>query len=257
VTATGTFQPRPLILVVDDADAVTLVVRHLGRRMGHDVEACADVPSAWAAVCRRRPNLLLLDVNLPGESGLVLCRRVRATADLADLPLAVFGHPERPLDLVAGLEAGADFVLSKDLMCRPADWMSRIRELLTPRDDWPYGWQADTVPPRPCSGTAERWAETLNRAVRRLVLPHWGTELAQALVQRALRRAGHDDPAAWLLPDGVELKADVEMAPAQWAALTGALAQELWCIGGVAISEPFWKALTATVPALAELDAHA
>ena len=77
------------------------------------------------------PDLVLVDINLPGVSGLDLVRRLRATPTLAALPVAIFSATDRPDEVQAGLEAGADFVLSKDLLGSPTAWLGRIEELLT------------------------------------------------------------------------------------------------------------------------------
>jgi DNA-binding response OmpR family regulator len=254
MTASGTLAKRPLLLVVDDAPDVVLVVQHLGRRAGYEVESCADVPSAWAAVRRRTPDLVLLDVNLPGESGLVLCRRVRETRNLAKVPIAVFGLAERPSDLVGGLGAGADFVISKDLLCRPAEWASRIQETLTPLQEQPF---QGGVPTKHVSGSAAAWALLLNRSLHSLVLPCWGAELTEAMVRRATRRAGANALVASLLSMSGASEPRVQGTPAQWAALAVALAHELWCIGGAGASAPFWDTLTAAFPILAERFANA
>jgi two-component system response regulator MprA len=99
------------ILVVDDDPAMLrMLVRTLSAE-GHDVEAAADGGAALAAVERRAPDSVVLDVAMPGMDGLAVCRRLRARGLTAPVLLltARDGIPDR----VAGLEAGADDYLLK------------------------------------------------------------------------------------------------------------------------------------------------
>src|SRR5260221_465897 len=119
------------LLLVDDDPDLAVIVSLLGKRAGHRVTCCADVPSAWARLGEGLPDLVLLDVNLPGESGLELCRRARNAgperAGLAEIRIALFVQPALTGDVAAGLEAGADFLISKDLVSRPEEWQQRVR----------------------------------------------------------------------------------------------------------------------------------
>ena len=88
-----------------------------------------DADAAWLALGERRPDLVLLDVNLPGASGLDWLRRVRAAPEHAGLAVALYTHWGLPADVAAGLDAGVDFVFDKDLATRPADWQRRLLEI--------------------------------------------------------------------------------------------------------------------------------
>ena len=112
--------------LVDDAPDLGLVVTLLGRRAGCEVECRLDVPGAWEFLQHTRPDLILLDRNLPGVSGLELCRRVRATPALADLPIALFVYLRLTEDVAAGLEAGVDFLFSKELVGSPDEWRPAV-----------------------------------------------------------------------------------------------------------------------------------
>src|SRR5947209_1741892 len=122
--------PRPLLLLVDDAPEMTVLVQALGGRAGCEVAVASDADAAWAALHARRPDLVLLDVNLPGVSGPDLLRRLRAAPELSGLAVAVYCHATLGADVAAGLEAGADFVFFKDLAARPDDWRRRLEEIL-------------------------------------------------------------------------------------------------------------------------------
>jgi CheY-like chemotaxis protein len=128
----------PQLLLVDDMPEVGLIVQRLGRRAGVTVVHRLRAEDAWDYLRQNRPDLVLLDVNLPGMSGPDLCRQLRATPGLADLPIAVFSTPAQQEELTAGLLGGPTFLFCKDLLARPDDFQRRLEELLragpAPRD---------------------------------------------------------------------------------------------------------------------------
>ena len=114
------------ILVVDD-DAP--ILRMLGRTLsaeGYTVETAADGGEALAAVERSIPDLVVLDVGLPGLDGLAVCRRLRAKG-LATPVLLLTARDAIP-DRVAGLDAGADDYLVKPFATD--ELLARVRALL-------------------------------------------------------------------------------------------------------------------------------
>lgn len=221
----------------------------------------------------RRPDLVLLDVNLPGTSGPELCRRLRAAQALADLPVAVFAHEDRAEDQAAGLAAGADFVVPKDLLARPDAWSVRIRTLLT----WPHGRAARQL--LHCSGTTDLPAppegvvQALNPALRRALPRQAAPQLLPLLAERSLpavawweRAAGHEPPPrprplarapdGWLLPSGVGLdpgRLGRLGRPGAVVVFAVALVEQTECVVGTAAAAPVWAALTGVVPGLAEV----
>ena len=74
------------LLLVDDDPELGLIVGVLARKAGQALSCRPDVESAWAALAESRPDLVLLDLELPGASGLDLLRRVRGDAGLSGLP---------------------------------------------------------------------------------------------------------------------------------------------------------------------------
>jgi CheY-like chemotaxis protein len=210
--------PKPALLLVDDAPDLGAVVRSLGRRCGCEVACRPDAASAWEYLQTARPDLVLLDVGLPGESGLDLCRRLRAAAPLADLRVALFSHWGLPADVAAGLDAGADFLFSKDLVCKPDEWRRRLSEALA----WRRGSPAASFP-RP----APDWVGRTNQALAHPTLRRAGPEVVRVLLRRALREAFPPEAGAdaWLTPGGAAL--DPERVPALPAEAAGALVSSL------------------------------
>lgn len=228
----------PLLLVVDDTPALDVIVGRLARRAGHRVECLPTAEAAWRHLQKAAspqatpslPDLVLLDLNLPGMSGADLCRRLRQTPALAELRVAVFGHWERTNDIARGLEAGADFVFSKELLADPAGWQRRVAEILESADGRPALRSLSCTPTDP-PGAIQR----LNQAV----LPHWsrrlGAEVLRLVLCRALKRCPTATPPEhWLTPDGLALSPDFarEASPALLAALADALAEQAWRLLG-------------------------
>ena len=113
------------ILVVDDDPTVREVVLSYLRAERYDVVEAADGESALALVRQARPDLIILDVMLPGVDGLDVCRRVRATTDIPIIMLTALGAEE---DRVVGLELGADDYLTKPFS--PRELVLRVASVL-------------------------------------------------------------------------------------------------------------------------------
>jgi two-component system response regulator ResD len=114
------------VLVVDDDDTVATVVVGYLDRAGHAVSRVADGHAALAAVADRRPDLLILDLMLPGVDGLEVCRRIRATD--RELPIVMLTALGEPDDRIAGLEVGADDYVTKPFS--PRELVLRVESVL-------------------------------------------------------------------------------------------------------------------------------
>jgi DNA-binding response OmpR family regulator len=210
---------RPRLLLVDDSTEVALIVRHICGRAGMEIVAHADAEQAWAYLQTARPDLVLLDVNLPGASGYDLCRWVRAAPALADLPIALLSHWRHAEDVAVGLEAGTDFVLSKDLLGQPEEWKKRLAEIL----DWSAGRrEALNLPWKDVPADDRTLMEHLDALVQGPVTRKLGDDVARLLLVRAQKRAGESPTPRSLL---------------------AAFANELWCVLGTAESAAVLEAL--------------
>jgi CheY-like chemotaxis protein len=235
--------PPPLLLVVDDSPDIGLLVQRLGKRApppGQEVVHLADAGSAWEyllqAAVGRKPDLVLLDLNLPDLPGVELCRRLRAAPELRDIPLALLTHWDLGGEIAAGLEAGARFVVCKDLLTRPDAWQARLGEILTA----PAGTPAIVPPQKDSRLPVDRMVATLRQALRHPAVRFLGPEVLGVLVERALEQARCSWPAAELLgPSGSSAPAAAETL----AALAGALVEQVWCVLGTEASAPFRAAV--------------
>jgi adenylate cyclase len=121
-------QSTARILVVDDTPTNVKLLEDLLAFHGYEVEAAASGEEALEMIRARMPDLVLLDVLMPGLSGYDVCRAVRADASLAMLPVVMVTALEAREERVKGLEAGADDFLSKPI--NPPELLARVRSLL-------------------------------------------------------------------------------------------------------------------------------
>jgi len=115
------------ILVVDDDPAIAEMIGIILRGEGYDPLFAADGGSAIDAFRDERPDLVLLDLMLPGMSGLEVCRTVRGESGVPIIMLTAKGEPT---DVVQGLESGADDYVVKPF--NPKELVARIRARLRP-----------------------------------------------------------------------------------------------------------------------------
>ena len=117
--------PLASLLIVEDDPEISRLLADFLQREGFEVE-CADSGKAMDAVLQRmRPDLLVLDLMLPGEDGLSICRRLRADDHI---PILMLTAKSDEIDRVVGLEMGADDYLTKPFA--PRELLARIRAVL-------------------------------------------------------------------------------------------------------------------------------
>jgi CheY-like chemotaxis protein len=250
---------EPRVLLVEDEPSMAAIVAALGRRGGHRVDWCSNVPQAWAFLEATRPDLVLLDVQLPGPRGVELCRQARATERLADLPIALFTHWGLAETIAEGLVAGVDSVVAKDLVGQAARWLARLGELLPAADGRPpprvVGWRVlgTNTPQSPRNGL---WIAPLQQALHRGLLRDTGPGVLRIVLQRALKQvfplASEAAMASWderslLTPDSLPVP-----SPDALLGLVAALADQVWRTFGTEAASPCWAALAEIVPGAPE-----
>ncbi|MBB4303983.1 DNA-binding response OmpR family regulator [Rhodobium orientis] len=113
------------ILIVEDDPDIRQLVAELMAREGFAVDEAKDAAAADAVLQRTRPDLIILDLMLPGEDGLSFCRRLRARDTL---PILMLTARSDEIDRVLGLEMGADDYLVKPF--GPRELVARVRVIL-------------------------------------------------------------------------------------------------------------------------------
>jgi two-component system, OmpR family, response regulator len=120
--------PAPQICVVDDDNDIrNLLAQYLGRA-GFRVHTASDGAQLSELLTHESPDLILLDVMMPNEDGLSICKRLRAQSDV---PIMMLTAMADPVDRVVGLELGADDYLQKPFM--PRELLARVRAILKRR----------------------------------------------------------------------------------------------------------------------------
>ncbi|MGH8976043.1 MAG: response regulator [Acidimicrobiia bacterium] len=120
----GAAAPTRILVVEDDATVAEVVVRYL-QREGFEVESVGDGREALERAGRSLPDLVVLDLMLPGIDGLEVCRRLRAVAPIPVIMLTARGEES---DRVLGLELGADDYVAKPFS--PRELTARVKSVL-------------------------------------------------------------------------------------------------------------------------------
>jgi len=120
-------QRRSLLLVDDDPEILTLLRAKLADEP-FELLTAVEGESALNIVRTQKPDLVVLDVNLPGLSGLEVCRSLRADKDTRDIPIIILSGRSDQIDRVLGLEFGADDYVTKPF--NPRELILRIHNVL-------------------------------------------------------------------------------------------------------------------------------
>jgi two-component system OmpR family response regulator len=143
---------RDRILIVDDDEEIQSLLEQYLRKNGFDAQAVGDGKAMWEALSAKPVSMVVLDLMLPGEDGLSLCRQLRARSQMPMLMLTARGEA---VDRILGLEMGADDYLAKPF--DPRELLARIRSVLRRAKSLPAdtetnvpeafgfsGWRLDT-----------------------------------------------------------------------------------------------------------------
>jgi DNA-binding response OmpR family regulator len=120
--------PHARLLVVEDDPDIALLLAHSLGRAGFTVDTLTTGAEVVRAVRKALPDLLLLDVMLPGIDGLEICRALRGDPSTAALPIIMLTARAEESDRIVGLELGADDYITKPFS--PNELVARVRALL-------------------------------------------------------------------------------------------------------------------------------
>ena len=116
------------ILIVDDEEPIQELLRFNLEKEGYKVYAAKDGSEALQRLEKEKPDLVVLDVMLPGMDGLEVCRQLRQNPRFRDLPVIMLTAKGEEIDKVLGLELGADDYMTKPFS--PRELVARIRARL-------------------------------------------------------------------------------------------------------------------------------
>lgn len=117
------------VLVVDDDPGIVALVSYKLTRSGFEVDSVGDGQSAVDYVQTRRPDLVMLDVMMPGLSGLEVLERLRANENTARLPVIMLTAMAQEGDVERGFELGADDYIVKPFS--PRELIGRVNAVLS------------------------------------------------------------------------------------------------------------------------------
>ena len=118
------------VLIADDEPNIVISLEFLMKREGYAVTVARDGVAALDAIRRERPDLVLLDVMMPGMSGFDVCQAVRADESFASVKIVMLTAKGRDTDTAKGIALGADAYMTKPFSTK--DLAARVRELLGP-----------------------------------------------------------------------------------------------------------------------------
>jgi CheY-like chemotaxis protein len=116
------------VLIADDEPSMRLLVHATIESDDYAVVEASDGAEAWAMIQKLKPSLVLLDVQMPGRTGLEVLQSVKAEPGLEAIRVILLTSKAQERDIEAGLIAGADFYLTKPFS--PLDLLTRVEEAL-------------------------------------------------------------------------------------------------------------------------------
>jgi two-component system, OmpR family, alkaline phosphatase synthesis response regulator PhoP len=120
--------PKKLVLTIDDEKDLIELVRYNLEKEGFRVRGALDGETGLAMALQEKPDIVLVDLMLPGIDGLEVCRRLRADSRTTAIPLIMLTAKSGESDRVVGLELGADDYITKPFS--PRELIARVRALL-------------------------------------------------------------------------------------------------------------------------------
>jgi len=176
-----------VLVVEDDTDIAGLIVRYL-EKAGHVVETAASGTAALAQVKQGPPDLILLDLMLPGMDGLLVCQSLRADAATAAIPIIILTARGEEAERVTGLELGADDYVTKPFS--PRELTARVNALLRRVQRPPAGTAGAPLKYGPLTIDVERHAVSMDGGDVRLTAKEF--LLLQYLVEHRGRVLSRD-----------------------------------------------------------------
>lgn len=119
---------KPKIVLLEDEEDIAALIKLQADISGYKLHAEVDGLNGFRAIEREKPDLVILDIMLPGQSGLDVCRKMKSHPDLRNIPVIMISAKSEELDVILGLELGADDYVTKPFS--PKILFSRVRAVL-------------------------------------------------------------------------------------------------------------------------------
>jgi two-component system alkaline phosphatase synthesis response regulator PhoP len=121
------------ILLIEDEEDIAALIKLQAELSGYKMSVETDGLNGLRAVEREKPDLLILDIMLPGLNGLDVCRKVKNNNDLKHIPIILISAKSEELDVILGLELGADDYVTKPFS--PKVLFSRVKAVLRRKNE--------------------------------------------------------------------------------------------------------------------------
>lgn len=180
--------PAKKILVVEDEPDIRKLIHYNLAQEHHQVVEAEDGERALRLLQREKPDLIILDLLLPGMSGLELCRALRGRPDTARFPILMLTAKAGEADRVVGLEMGADDYLTKPFS--PREMVARVKALLRRSEMQAAGSGEESYEKGPLKVNFATYEVTLRGKPVRLTLKEF--ELLRVLVHNPNRVLSRD-----------------------------------------------------------------
>ena len=119
---------KPKLVLIEDEEDIAALIKLQAEMSGYRLSIAADGLNGYELVEKEHPDLVILDIMLPGQNGLDVCRKLKGHHDLKSIPIIVLSAKGEETDVVLGLEFGADDYVTKPFS--PRVLFSRIKAVL-------------------------------------------------------------------------------------------------------------------------------
>lgn len=119
---------KPRLLLIEDEEDIAALIKLQAEISGYSLHVEVDGLNGLIAIEREKPDLVVLDIMLPGQSGLDVCRKMKHNSTTKDIPVIMISAKTEEIDQVLGLELGADDYVAKPFS--PKVLFSRIKAVL-------------------------------------------------------------------------------------------------------------------------------
>lgn len=116
------------ILLIEDEEDIAALIKLQAELSGYKLHVEVDGINGFRAVEREKPDLVIIDVMLPGQNGLDICRKIKNSADLKSIPVIILSAKSEEIDICLGLELGADDYIAKPFS--PKVLLSKVKAVL-------------------------------------------------------------------------------------------------------------------------------